>query len=227
MTVVQPCPENIEKTPELAYVIGTMQGDGSFCECKIKGKKYKATVLTIEAMDLEMIEQTRNFFEKSFGRKVAIFRKTKGSYGIRYLVKGLLSAFQKLELDFTDPPKPPKWVEEKTEFFGAYLAGVIDSDGNVCIKRPTYPMCQIKITSGTPQIKLQEAVKNNLKCGTNIDTVTDFNKTWKKWTTRSNLRFVISKKNLEVIKKFVLPYLTIPRKRNKISEYIETRYKAG
>ena len=132
-----------------------------------------------------------------------------------------MNIFSDLNINFKDPPKPPNWINDNIKFFGPYLAGVIDSDGSVCIKRPKYPQCKIKIISGHPQYNLKESIEKNLKCKVAIEDSGKIMQYTGKWYPGFDLVFLVSSKNLKIIKEYVLPFITIPRKRNIIKRYIE------
>ncbi len=221
----------IRKTAELAYLIGVMQGDGSLYKyTTMNGGKRKPQVrhvLMLNAMDLEMVRRCRDLFFNVFGRNRRICRRSSGIYSISYCVKTLLGDFKQLDIIFRDPPVPPNWIKNKRRFFGPYLAGLIDSDGSVCIKRPAYPQCSIKITSGHRQRKLKETIRKILRCGVFIEKQQQFNKYWKIHTLSFHLRFVVSLKNMDFFGEYVLPWMTIPRKRNVIARYIQRRAEEG
>jgi hypothetical protein len=155
------------KSNNLSYLIGALQGDGCFCKYYANDRNNRKTlrhVIRMEAMDLEMVKKVQETFNKIFNRNVKIYKGFDGVYEIKYLVKTLIPIFKKLDIRIKDPPIPPKWVNGNINFFGPYLAGVIDSDGSICIKRPQYPQCNIKIYSGHPQLELKKSIERHFKC---------------------------------------------------------------
>jgi len=213
------------KSPELGYLIGTLQGDGCYYQYPVndRGKIRVRQVIKLDAKDLEMIEKSKGIFEKVFKRKRKTYQLSDGRFGFSFLVRNLLNKFKELDMSFKDPPKPPEWVKHKIEFFGPYLAGLIDSDGDVRIKRPKYPQCAIRITSGHRQKNLEISIEKNFNCGASITEERCFNKKWKIWNHGSRLEFLISSKNFKKFKRFVLPYIMVPRKKIKIENYINNQ----
>ncbi len=218
-------------TPDLSYLVGVLQGDGCFSKYYAKERNNRMVLrhaVSLEAKDLEMVKRSQEIFNKSFNRNSKVHRrKSRRMYSFKYLVKTLNPSLESLDIKIKDPPVPPKWVNAYNKFFGPYLAGVIDSDGSVCIKRPEYPQCSIKITSGHPQTELKKSIEKHFNCKVFLTKEIKYNKTWKMWTSDFKISFVVSPKNVFVIKKYLLPHLTIPRKRNKIEKYIKERWKQG
>jgi hypothetical protein len=215
------------KSNNLSYLIGALQGDGCFCKYYANDRNNRKTlrhVIRMEAMDLEMVKKVQETFNKIFNRNVKIYKGFDGVYEIKYLVKTLIPIFKKLDIRIKDPPIPPKWVNGNINFFGPYLAGVIDSDGSICIKRPQYPQCNIKIYSGHPQLELKKSIERHFKCKVFSTKEIKYNKIWKIWTSVFRVDFTISPKNVFLIEKYLLPYLTIPRKSNEIKKYIKQRW---
>lgn len=213
------------KTQELAYLIGALQGDGCFYKYKTeyRGRSQVRYTITLKVMDLEFVKKCRDIFYNVFGRYRSIYTLSSGAYGISYGVKTLMVDFKDLEIVFKDPPRPPSWIKENEKFFGAYLAGLIDADGSVCIKRPKYPQCSVKITSGHRQTDLEKSIKRILKCGVFIETKSEYSDFCGCDTLAFNLRFVISPKNMEFFKNHVLPWVVLLRKSEVIRKYIELR----
>lgn len=210
---------------DLAYLTGVLQGDGCLYKYKINDRGIIRTrhTLMLEAKDLEMVQKSKEMFEKIFNRKRKIYRKSRGLYGYSFHVKTLLDVFKELDLSFRDPPKPPRWAKDNMELFGPYLAGLIDADGSICIKRKPYPQCRIEISSGKNQEELKELIRKNLNCGANICENVRYNKSWKMFTRGFSLQFLISLKNFNVVRQYILPYITIPRKRERINKYLKMR----
>lgn len=214
-------------TPEFCYLIGVLQTDGSFYNYKVRrGEKEEIRYMILASgKDLPMVKRSKEIFEKSFDRKVCISKKPNHDSYIfewRSAVKKLLPIIDELKVDFKDPPKPPEWID-KIELFGPYLAGVIDGDGDICIKRPEYPQCQIRIASGSPQTILRSALIKHINCSAYISRAHKYIKQWCVWTTAYRLCFVVSPKNFDIFEKYVIPYITIDRKRTKIEKYLRSR----
>lgn len=171
-----------------------------------------------------MVERVRKFASEILHRHGKIYKGSK--IGLWYYcihVKQLLPTFKSLDIQFGDPPKPPPWCMEKDQFFGAYLAGVIDGDGDITISRPKYPKCKIRITSGSPSVKLSKSIEDLLGCSTSIIKQEGM-KTWKDRTFKSTcyrLEFYVSRKTLDFIKDYILPQLTITHKIEKLQKFVK------
>ena len=102
------------------------------------------------------------------------------------------------------------------------MAGLIDGDGDVRIKRQKYPQCVIRITSGFSQDFLAKCIKKNLNCSISIS----FRKKESEYKGKIMkgswyaLEFYMSSKNEKFIKQFILPYINLPYKADKIRNYI-------
>jgi len=114
----------------------------------------------------------------------------------------------------------------------SYWTRVVQSDGSFCsyvekktgkikcdisfgiykaIKRPKYPQCSIRITSGEKQFELATSIRKILKCSTWFTFYEDEREITSvsydcKWC---DLEFLISPKTYKFFKNFVLPYNTI------------------
>ncbi|MEK6910039.1 MAG: hypothetical protein AABW61_03115 [Candidatus Aenigmatarchaeota archaeon] len=214
----------VEQSEELAYFIGVMQGDGYFGSYPVydRGRTEMRHVLSLKVKDAEMVTKIQSIWLSIFGRKRKIHLRPCGRLELTVAVKTLLEIFKKLDIDFKDPPKPPGWVKEDIKFFGPYLAGVIDADGDVHIKRPQYPQCLIRITSGHPQLELEKSIKDILGCGAAIYERYMYVKQWGIICHSFRLHFLVSSKTIHSFTKHVLPYIQIPRKKDKILKYIKT-----
>ena len=146
---------------------------------------------------------------------------------LSYRSKKSVPLFKSLDINFQDPPKPPSWVKEKINLFGSYLAGIIDGDGDVRIKRRKYPQYMVRITSGSEQTDLTVNIEKFLRCSTTITK-----RTRKSFYAKENryihgtsysLEFLISSKNIEFVKRFILPYINLSRKHNRIKNFIDSK----
>lgn len=119
--------ENIKIQPsgELAYWIGLVQADGSLKHYKFKrnGKVKERWQLDLESKDKVLIEKFKSVNKNIFKRSSKMWRRRKGTWTSHIGVKRLLLSFQSLDINFSDPPMPPKWCTRDLKFFGTYLAG--------------------------------------------------------------------------------------------------------
>ena len=215
--------EAIEVKPssELAYLVGVMQGDGCLYSYKDRTRKDSTrTILMLGAKDIEMVQKARDIFVALFKREVKICKKSTGIFDFHTSVKTLLTQFEELDIEFKDPPKPPFWVKHDIKLFGPYLAGLIDADGSISIKRPKYPQCRVRIISGHSQSELEKSIERILGCHASIYKSTTYVKVWDKWTSAFDLDFVLSPKIIPTFSEYILPYIQIPRKRDKVIKYL-------
>ncbi len=220
----------IKPSVELAYWTGVVQSDGSFQKYFNKRKK-KISVnvyLTVSKKSLLMLKKFQKISKTVFSRKSKIFKLHKrNSYELHIGVKNFLKDFEKLNIIFGDPPFPPKWTLKNKKFFGAYLAGLIDGDGDVRIKRKKYPVCVIRITSGSLQAKLAKAIIHALRCAVSV-TPKYREVKFKNYLIKghfSQLEFLISKKNSVFIKNYILPQIQIKHKSNLLRGFLEKKLK--
>jgi len=211
------------ETIDFAYWVGLVQSDGSFRK-KVYGKKI-SYLICFAAKDRILVESFQKISADFLNRHAKIFnRSNQDIWFCEIGVARLLDLFKSLDIKFTDPPAPPKWIKQNLELFGAYLAGVIDGDGNVRIKRPKYPQCAIRISSGTPQIELRNSIIELLGCSAWI-TKKQKRALFKKENriiegTSYDLEFLVSSKTIKFIKSFVLPYVQLDRKSEKLESFI-------
>jgi hypothetical protein len=210
-----------DRSVELAYLVGALQGDGSF----YYDKANKQYVVRIEVNDRDFIEQFYEFLKKVISPiNVKIYKKRKSKLmGVSLRAKKIVDFFRKHEVQNKYPPIPPQWISEDIKYFGSYLAGIIDSDGDVTTKRPKYPQCLVRITSGAPQKELKGMIIKYLNCGSSIVKSDTFAKKWNVRVISWKTQFYISSKNFDLIEKYLLPYLAIERKREKVKKYIRLR----
>ena len=212
-----------ESMEKLAYWIGVVQTDGCL-------SLYKETVqisFRVCEKSLPMLVKFNEFSYNLFGKKSNMWKeKTRDLFDYHFCVKSILHIFERLGIRFGDPPKPPEWCLDDPALFGAYFAGVLDGDGCIWLTKPKdYKglVCRAKVTSGSPQIDLQKAIKKFLNCQTRMIKVhTDgYIRGSKIIGDGYNLEFIISSKNHIFAKEFILPYLTISHKYQRLNMYIE------
>ncbi len=218
-----------EPSEELAYWVGVVQSDGSFCSYVERStSKIKCTIsFGVSEKSLKMLEQFERLSFLLFKRKGSIFKsKTRKVFYSKIGVKSFIGIFQGLGIKFGDPPIPPIWTMQKPELFGAYLAGLIDGDGTVTIRRPEYPQCSVRITSGSKQLELAKYIRKVLKCSVWISSYKDKRKIDDRFSDCewSDIEFLVSSKTYEFFRRFVLPYIQLDYKKDKIRNYIISRW---
>ena len=171
-----------------------------------------------------MIKKFREIFNYYFNRNVSIQKdKNKNRFSFRTSINRLLTEFTQLEI-LPKNISPPQWIQN-IELFGAYIAGLIDGDGNICIKRPKYPQCRIRITNERKQKELAFFIQKIFNCSTTLtpvkkDSVLNGRKIHGE---AYDLEFYVSKKNIYYIKKFVYPYIQIKHKRKTLERFFKIK----
>jgi hypothetical protein len=215
----------IQTSEELAYWIGVVQSDGSFKKYlkKDRGRFRYEISLGVSHQSLPMLKKFQKLSKKIFNRNAKIFKlRNKNRWDFAIGIQSLLDTFKNLDIKFSDPPVPTKWVTENLLLFGAYLAGIIDGDGSIRIKRKKYPQCMVKITSGKSQNELANSIRNFLNCAVSItpyrgDRMLNGKIITGKWY---ELEFLVSSKNYKFVSSYILPNLTIVHKKEILEECI-------
>jgi hypothetical protein len=215
------------KCPEIAYFIGVVQTDGSFSVYNVKkyNKIYKRADFGIQGSiaSLPMIVNFCRILDKYFDRRISISKVSRGMYDAHTSINTLLSLFKKLEI-LPRRLSVPSWTRNDVKLFGSYLAGLIDGDGDVRVKRPKYPQYAIRISSEENPHALREIIAKFFKCGVHF----------KRYKKRGifpdgrivighcyELEFYITYKNILNIKRYILPYITIKHKKELIKKAIQ------
>jgi RNA recognition motif-containing protein len=209
--------KNLEIKPsnELAYWTGVVQSDGylDVYHCKNRNRTYYRISIDTSSKSLPMVKKFRKISNQHLGRNVKIFECKNDVFKCTVGVKKLLPLFKELDIKFSDPQIPPNWTLSTIQFFGAYLAGVIDGDGNINVRKRRNK-CVITIFSKNKPVHLLEAIKTMFSCGGHISFK---NRCY-------HTQFEISRKNYQFVKNFILPHLAIMRKREKLENFINSKY---
>lgn len=222
--------ENLEIKPseELAYWVGVVQSDGCLTRYVKTDKIPSEITLGVCEKSLPMLKKFQEISFNIFKRHSKIW-KTKGLDEWRFHigVKRLLLIFQRLNINF-DLFIPPNWCLNEPKFFGAYLSGLIDGDGDIRIKRPKSPQCVIRITSGDWQNFLEENIQRFLNCGVSQTEINRkrFDNSFNRFVESNykELEFCVTPKNFGFILNFLVPYIQLDYKKEKILSYIKMRW---
>ncbi len=221
----------LEPSEDLAYWVGAMQTDGSLWKYNRKEKDHFEFRLAmgVATKSLPMLQKVAELSAKIFKRYGKAYKRYKeDQWDYHIQVKQLLSIFDRLDIKFGDPPKPPIWCLETPRLFGAYLAGVIDGDGTVGIKRPKYPQCLIHIIGGSIQTDLEKAIRDVMKCS--VFQMERYQKRFIKTLGRTiegkwwDLEFCVSSKTAKFVLDYILPHLQLEYKKKKLEDFILKRY---
>ena len=209
---------------ELEYWLGVAQSDGHFKKNK-SGSCY--ICLGIGKKSLPMFNRFVIISKKLFQIKGSIYstiRHGREEYQFGIGCKKYLGFFKELGFIFDKFILPPVFINNSV-FIGAYLAGILDVDGDIRITRPDYPQCFIKISSGQIPLELTNLIKQTLNCGVHHikNSQISYIDKRKFFGTTIRTEFNISPKNFDFFEKNIIPFIEIKYKRKKLKKYIEMR----
>jgi hypothetical protein len=223
----------MKPSKKLAYWVGVAQSDGHY---KIYNERRGAKLierhiiqLGVGIKSLPMLKKFESISQKIFGTSGNYCMDKRKKYRFEIKIKRFLNEIKKLNISFSDPPTPPTWCLENRKYFGAYLAGVIDGDGDLRISRSRYPYCAIRITSGSKQINLREGIKTMLNCGCSHRKITRNSEIdgRKIKGTCHVIEFYVTPKNIEMVGQYIFPEISLIHKRDKLKEYKKLRTMCG
>lgn len=210
---------SLEIDEKLAYFIGVLHSDGYVYLFKDKKRKREILriKLTVSDKSLPMALKFKNILLTKLGREVKL-RKDKrkdeyNSHTIETSVNQLSTYFTHWKRNM------PTEIKTNINLFGAYLAGQIDGDGHIKIKKSqkdrALPQCHIKISSSRPLEEIAKAISKFFNCKAHYQ--------YDKRNKGVDTCFYVSTKNAQIIKKYVYPHLIIPRKREKLENYFRSK----
>ncbi len=218
----------LEPSKELAYWVGVAQSDGCFYKYHEYGRTKPRFLISLEVREnsIPMLKKFTELSKSLLKRSSTIWKSKRGSLSTHIRVTSLVKTFQGLDIHFRDPPTPPIWVMEESKYFGPYLAGLIDGDGSVTIRRPQYPQCFVRIWSGSPQVKLSKIIRERLRCGASVTKQSK--KSYLEGRlikgTVYALEFLVSSRTWKFFQDFILPYVQLDYKKETIETYISSRW---
>ncbi|MFC1698184.1 LAGLIDADG family homing endonuclease [Nanoarchaeota archaeon] len=212
---------------DMAYWIGVAQSDAYFKRQFVKsiGVLRYQIALRVGEKSLPMQKKFEQISQKLFNIKGSNFKTLNENifpaYEYSFGCKNLLPVFRKLNINFIEPI-PPDWILNSPKLFGAYLAGIIDGDGDVRISNKKYPQCKIRISNKNKPIQLIESLKKILKCGVNNHIrIKESKLAERKFIGRCSItEFSISKKNYQYLYENVINHLALIYKKDKIMDSI-------
>lgn len=220
----------LNESKDLAYWTGVVQSDGYFWEYNYREKNFIELRFSISKRSLPMLKKFKEISKKCLNRNSRIYESSRPNERLFHIgIKSLLPEFKKLNIILSSNEFiAPKWAINKQQYFGAYLAGLIDGDGSIVVKRPDYPQCAITIYSGLWQNQLEKTIRKILNCSTyQVKTHKKFySKSLKRHIegTSYSLVFYVSSKTVRFISQFVLPYIQLNHKRKILQNFINSRY---
>jgi hypothetical protein len=215
------------RNKDVAYLVGSFQSDGYFYKFidKKRNKTENRFGICGGKKSLKMLKRFNYILAKFFLKNIQIQKvKGKNYFYVRTSINRIINYFYKLEI-LPKKFESPSWIFNNDELFGSYLAGIIDGDGSVCIKRKKYPQCRIRICDGKPPEKLKRQIISKLKCTARIYFVRNisFMNGREIYGKGYYLEFYVSSKNLEFIKKYVYPEIQIEYKKEKLKRIINIK----
>jgi len=224
----------VEPSEDLAYWVGVAQSDGCLTKYTIKrsdsGKKGTVVQvrLHVSSKSLCMAQKFKELSEKIFLRTVKIHKRPKplDAWDFKMGAKRLLPLFRKLDILISPMFIPPIWVIQEPKYFGSYLAGLIDGDGCVIVKRPKYPQCAVALYSGSIQDVLKKSIIKTLGCSVFQRYQTRVSELGGKTIRGSwyTLDFYISSKTAEFAFDRIIPHLQLKHKKKKLEDFILRRH---
>jgi hypothetical protein len=211
--------------PRLSYFIGALHSDGTFYLFKDKKRNRNSYRIRFQVGEksLPMLHYLRQIFATELGRELTINLDCVNEYGTNIYSLGtsvnellpLLSALG------VDKHSLPKSLVTNKRLFCAYLAGLVDGDGDIRIKRPAYPQCEIRITSGKASQKLRRLISRHLTCSARIEKVYVNSIIGGRPLTGTGYKhsFYLSSKNLPDFIKLVYPHVQIKHKREILQRF--------
>lgn len=221
----------IQPSNELAYWIGLVHADGRFSKWMRKSGKQEIE-LHMESKSESLIKEFQKglAFINRFPRYH--YRAKRNVFTCKASVKSIFLLLQSLNLAM---PKhkfvAPFFIRNGRILFGSYLAGIIDGDGDVRIKRIKYPQCVVRITSKFKETMLIDLIKQFLNC-----SVSNIKRSGKRYLrkedrfivgTWNSIEFLVSSKNFGFFLSFILPNMKLGYKKEKILVYIESKCALG
>jgi len=217
---------------DIAYFVGVLHTDGCIFTYSFGNKTRHRYILDVGKKSIPMLKKTRDIFYERFGRTLKIRKKLHKNENPTFLIEvdvaNLRDVFARLKID---KKKLAPWIKNNRRFFCAYLAGVIDGDGDISIKRPQYPQCQVRITAGEELPVLMRLICQYLRCSCGLQTALvsthSLPRAKAKFGVAYRHCFYLSKKNMKIMKKFVLPHIQIRHKKQKLLDFYKIREKCS
>ena len=220
------------KKDDLAYFVGVLHTDGCICTYRFRDNIRHRYILSVGKKSMPMLKKTRDIFHEEFGRTLKIRKQLHKNENPTFLIEvgiaNLRDIFAKWEID---KRRLAPWIKNSQRFFCAYLAGVIDGDGDITIKRPQYPQCQVRITAGEDLLELMGLIRQHLKCACNLQRAICFTYSLPRAKVKFGVAhrhcFYLSPKNMKVFRKLVLPHIQIKHKREKLLDFYKSQETRG
>ena len=213
----------------ISYFVGALHSDGTFHLYKDKRRKRDVYRIRFQIGEksLPMLRYLQQIFAVEFGRTLKINFDGTNKYGTRVYTLGtsVNALLPKLSALGISKGHTPQAIKINKKLFCAYLAGLIDGDGNVCIKRPTYPQCEVRIISGKPDWELKRLIIKHLGCSVRLEKFFVNSIIEARQVSGKGCRhcFYLSSKNLSTFSELVYPYIQIRHKRKLLQKFFKIK----
>jgi hypothetical protein len=213
----------------VAYFIGALQSDGTFHLFKDKKRKRKVYRIRFQVGEksLPMLKYLQQIFAIDFDRKLKINFDGVNDYGTKIYTLGtsVNELLPQLSALGVHKYKIAKEIATNKRLFCTYLAGLIDGDGDICIKRPKYPQCEIRITAGKPMYKVKQLISHFLDCGVRIEKIEGNSIIEGRLVHSTGCRhcFYLSSKNFYDFIRYVYPHIQIDHKRKVLQKFFKIK----
>ncbi|MBN2368358.1 hypothetical protein JXC34_05040 [Candidatus Woesearchaeota archaeon] len=211
--------------PDFAYWLGIMHSDGYVKHFK---KRSYYIGLGVGTKSLPMFNKFIEISQDIFGIKGSIYKgRTKEDHKFhqyRFGCTSFISMFTENKIHLKGHIIPEYFVKNKA-LSGPYLAGLIDGDGDLRISSRSYPQCFIRIYASYRPDKLIAQLEEILKCSINYLEYSGKRKIGNRefFGTTRRIEFRVIPNNFNIFKNYILPYIQLGYKREKLKEYIEMR----
>lgn len=209
--------EDFSIDENIAYFIGVLHSDGCIYifNDKKRNKKQIRLILGIGSKSIPMALKFKKILFDYFGRTVNLRKiPNRDAYAIQTSINSIWHIFENW-----DNMKIPKQIGKNKVIFSAYLAGLIDGDGNIKIKHNTkdriIPQCIIRISNNRKLIKIKILIENHLNCKVHFE--------YKKGTKGVDTCFYISKKNIKFIEDYIYPHIVLPHKMERLEKFFKMK----
>lgn len=190
----------------LVYFIGVLNSDGYIYIFNDKKRNRRQIRLGLEigTKSITMGLKFKNILFNYFGKSVNLRqRQNRTTLSLQTSINKCWNLFKNW-----NNGKIPEDIKNDKSLFGAYLAGLIDGDGYIKIKKDVadrlIPQCVVRIASGRPLEHIKSLIEEHVKCRVHFE--------FHKKSKGVNTNFYISKKSIQFVEEYVYPHLVMPHK---------------
>lgn len=201
---------NFDKT--LAYFIGVLQSDGSIYFYYNKKEKRTRIMLNLAVSEksLPMLMAFQDGLSTKFNRKLEIRKNYRGYFEMKTTINRLFFIFKKWDNYQID-----REIEEDPLLFGSYLAGLIDGDGYIKLKknkdRRLGQLC-VQISGPQKLVKIKEILERYTSAKVHFQKY--------KGKNCYDTVFYVTYKSIPFLKSFVIPNIKLKYKSDRLKWYI-------